>query len=247
MSKEVISVNNISKKFGNKTILNNLSFNVHEKDSLVILGKSGTGKSVLFKCILGMLTLDTGSVFINHKRANGISEKQRFLINKHISMVFQGSALFDSYTIIDNVTFALAVNNEISNSEKLRIATEALEKVGLESSILNLYPNEISGGMQKRVAFARSIATKPKIIFFDEPTSGLDPVSSTIINNLIKQITKDMGVTSLIITHDIKSAKDIASNILFLDNGEMAWLGAVQDLHNADNKLLNNFINGIPS
>lgn len=247
MSKKVISVNNITKKFGKKTIFNNISFNVYEKDTLVVLGKSGTGKSVLFKCILGMLPLDSGSIFINHRRSDGVSERVRFLINKNISMVFQGSALFDSYSILDNVTFGLSVNNIASNSEKIKIATEALEKVGLDSSILSLYPNEISGGMQKRVAFARSIATKPKIIFFDEPTSGLDPVSSTIINNLIKKITTEMHVTSLIITHDIKSAKEIASKVLFLNNSEIAWLGPVQDLKHTQNKVLNNFINGIPS
>lgn len=247
MNTPIISVLNLNKSFGSKKVLLNINLEVFEKDSLVILGQSGTGKSVLFKCMLGILKPEQGNVFIKGTKVNELSEKKRFLINKDISMVFQGSALFDSYNILDNVTFGIIAHQKIDKNKQISIATECLERVGLDSSILKLYPTEISGGMQKRVALARAIATKPKIIFFDEPTSGLDPISSNIINNLILEITKDLGVTSLTITHDIKSAKTIASNVILLHKGTIAWQGKANELSTTNNQLVYNFVNGIPS
>ncbi|MGV3278475.1 ABC transporter ATP-binding protein [Rickettsiales bacterium LUAb2] len=243
----IIEVKNLSKSFGNKQILQDLNFKVFEKESIVILGQSGTGKSVLFKNMLGLIKPSSGSIFFNNICINNLSEKERFKLNRQISMVFQHSALFDSYTILENVLFGIINHKTISRKNKIKIATENLEKVGLNSSILNLYPSEISGGMQKRVGLARAIAIKPKIIFFDEPTSGLDPISSNVINELIVNITKNLGVTSLTITHDINSAKYIGSKILLLHNKTIYWEGSPSDLNSSNtNPMVKNFIEGKP-
>lgn len=243
----VIEVKNLNKSFANKEVLKNINLKVKEKESLVILGQSGTGKSVLFKNILGLMQPTSGEVYINGLKFSSLTEKERFKVNHNISMVFQNSALFDSYSVLNNILLALSYYKKLPYKEKVKIAISSLEKVGLSSKILNLYPHEISGGMQKRVALARAIAPNPKIILFDEPTSGLDPISSNVINQLIIDITKQLGVTSLTITHDINSAKAIGTNILLLNNKSIVWEGTNKEFFNTDNVLVKNFINGVPS
>lgn len=247
MSTPIIEVKHLRKVFADKVILDDISFSIEENSSLVIVGSSGTGKSVLFKCILGLLRPTRGLILINGEKANGLSEKQRMEINKDISMVFQGSALFDSYTVRENIVFGLTAHHKISKKEQIAIATAALERVNLDHTVLDVYPTELSGGMQKRVAFARAITSNPKLIFFDEPTTGLDPVSSTVINNLIVDIARDLNITTITITHDIKSAKTIATHVIYLDKGLIEWQGTVEEFKNTTNEKLYNFMNGIPS
>lgn len=243
----IIEVKHLHKHFGDKVVLDDVSFSIYDKNSVVILGASGTGKSVLFKCILGLLNPSRGLILINGQRANGLPEKERMELNKSISMVFQGCALFDSYTVQENILFGLMQKQKLSKREQLFVATEAVERVGLDSSVLNLYPPDLSGGMQKRVAFARAVTKKPKIIFFDEPTTGLDPVSSTIINNLISSICKDLKITTITITHQVQSVYSIASHVIFLNKSKIEWQGTVEEFkNNSTNSALYSFINGIP-
>ena len=238
----MININNLHKSFDNKIVLDGLNLDIEKGSSSVIIGGSGTGKSVLIKCILGLIVPESGKIEINNKT---IFDKGNY-INKNktkIGMLFQGGALFDSLKIWQNVSFyhiqkgqkkKFCYNNAISN----------LEKVGLDYKSANLYPSEISGGMQKRVALARAIAIEPDIIFFDEPTTGLDPINADIINKLIIEKVKDIGATSLTITHDMISARTIADKIHMLHKGRIIWEGDKFEIENTDNPYVIQFING---
>ena len=238
----MININNLHKSFDNKIVLDGLNLEIEKGSSSVIIGGSGTGKSVLIKCILGLIVPESGKIEINNKT---IFDKGNY-INKNktkIGMLFQGGALFDSLKIWQNVSFY-----HIQKGKKKKFcydnAVSNLEKVGLDYKSANLYPSEISGGMQKRVALARAIAIEPDIIFFDEPTTGLDPINADIINKLIIEKVKDIGATSLTITHDMISARTIADKIHMLHKGRIIWEGDKFEIENTDNPYVIQFING---
>jgi len=238
----MIKIVNLHKSFDKKNILNGINLDIEKGSSSVIIGRSGTGKSVLIKCVLGLITPDEGSIEVG---SNVIFNRGKFKsLNKiKIGMLFQGGALFDSLRIWQNVSFyhiqkgknkKICLNNAIKN----------LEKVGLDETILNLYPSELSGGMQKRVALARAIAIEPDIIFFDEPTTGLDPISADVINKLILEIVRDIGATSLTITHDMVSARTISDKIHMLHEGRIIWEGDKYSIEKTDNPNVIQFIHG---
>ena len=239
----MITIENLHKYFENKKVLNGVNLNIEEGTSSVIIGGSGTGKSVLIKCILGLLTPEEGRISIKN---NLIFENGKFKKNNKIKigMLFQGGALFDSLRIWQNVSFY-----NIQNGKNKKICLEDaiinLEKVGLSKDVANLYPSELSGGMQKRVALARAISIKPDIIFFDEPTTGLDPISADVINKLIIEKVRDIGATSLTITHDISSARTISDKIHMLHKGEIIWEGNKDTIDSTDNPFVVQFINGL--
>ena len=244
MEKKIIKLNNVSKSFGEKLILNKISLEVNKGESMVIIGGSGTGKSVTLKCILGLLKIDSGSINVFDKNIEEISSREKQEVHKKIGMLFQGSALFDSLNVWQNISFGLIKGNRIKPRIAKEIAIEKLLQVGLKADISSLFPSALSGGMQKRVALARAIATDPEIIFFDEPTTGLDPIMGNVINDLIKNIVKNMGATALSITHDIESAKKIADKIAMLHDGKIIWTGLGNELDKTDNEYVNQFING---
>ena len=239
----MIEIKNLNKKFQDNNVLKNLNIKIKKGESAVIIGQSGTGKSVMLKCLLGLINPDKGSIRINNKE---IYDKNLKYINKNntkIGMLFQGGALFDSLPIWKNVSFT-ALQEKVSE-KKCKIKSEqTLEKVGLGPEVLNLFPSELSGGMQKRVALARAIFPEPDIIFFDEPTTGLDPITADVINNLILDRVKELGATALTITHDMASARTIANKIYMLHEGNIIWDGNVNELETTDNKFILQFIKG---
>ena len=240
----MIRLQNVKKSFGSLQILDGVNLNVERGESLVIIGKSGTGKSVLLKCIIGLEIHDSGQISINGK--DNKKNKDTFFYDQ-FGMLFQGGALFDSLTIWENISFRLLQRiKPISNDEAKENAAEKLKLVGLSPEIIYQYPSELSGGMQKRVALARAIAGNPDIIFFDEPTTGLDPVMGNIINKLIRNIVDKMGVTAVTITHDINSTRIIGDKVALLESGKIHWIGKINDLDNSENEMVDQFINGRP-
>ena len=239
----MIVLEGVKKSFGKKKILTGVNLKINEGSSLVIIGRSGTGKSVLIKCILALENYDEGTIHIN-KIEN--SNKNNKTFYDQFGMLFQGGALFDSIPIWENISFRLLRGNQkISRSDAKQLASEKLKLVGLNSDIIDLYPSELSGGMQKRVALARAIAGDPKVIFFDEPTTGLDPIMANVINRLIREIVVEMGVTAITITHDINSTRIIADDVAMLDSGKVQWKGKINHLDNSGNKMVDQFINGL--
>ena len=239
----MITIENLHKYFENKKVLNGVNLHIEEGTSSVIIGGSGTGKSVLIKCILGLLTPEEGRISIKN---NLIFENGKFKKNNKIKigMLFQGGALFDSLRIWQNVSF-YNIQNGKNKKFCLEDAILNLEKVGLNKDVVNLYPSELSGGMQKRVALARAISIKPDIIFFDEPTTGLDPISADVINKLIIEKVRDIGATSLTITHDMSSARTISDKIHMLHKGEIIWEGNKDTIESTENPFVVQFINGL--
>lgn len=245
MSKNIIELKNCFKQFGENKILTGANLEIEKNKSTVIIGGSGCGKSVSLKLILGLLEPDQGSVFFDGKDITKVNEKERNLINTKIGMLFQNAALFDSMSIIDNIAFPL-INGPIKYTKKeaeIR-AMECIEMVGLNSSVYEKFPSELSGGMKKRVGLARAIAPKPEIILFDEPTTGLDPITSVRIDNVINDCVKGLGATAISITHDMASMRRIADNIAFLYEGEYIWFGTLKEMENSDNPYIKQFING---
>ena len=241
----MIKLQNVKKSFGNLQILDGVNLNVEQGESLVIIGRSGTGKSVLLKCILGLESHDDGQILIDGK--DNKKNKDIFFYDQ-FGMLFQGGALFDSLTIWENITFRLLQRTKpISTKEAKENAAEKLKLVGLNPKIMYQYPSELSGGMQKRVALARAIVGNPSIIFFDEPTTGLDPVMGNIINKLIRGIVDKMGVTAVTITHDINSTRRIGDKVALLESGKIHWTGKINDLDNSKNEMVDQFINGRPN
>ncbi len=240
-----IAIRDLKKAFGDKVVLNGLDLRVGVGESVVVIGGSGTGKSVLLKCILGLLQADSGSIRVDGEEVIGIRRSRREELNRKFGMLFQGAALFDSISVVDNVAFGLRAQGKVSRREAREIAVSKLGQVGLGPEVGNLFPAELSGGMQKRVALARAIAADPEVIFFDEPTTGLDPIMADVINDLIIKITREMGATALSITHDMASARKIANRIAMLYQGKIIWAGPVSEIDHSGDDRVHQFINGL--
>jgi phospholipid/cholesterol/gamma-HCH transport system ATP-binding protein len=240
-----ITVTGLKKAFGQKVVLDGADLQVGVGESLVVIGGSGTGKSVLLKCILGLLKGDSGSIKVDGEEVVGMSRSRRERLNRKFGMLFQGAALFDSITVVDNVAFGLRAQGKMSRNESRDIALAKLVQVGLGEDVGKLFPSELSGGMQKRVALARAIASDPEIIFFDEPTTGLDPIMADVINDLIVKITREVGATALSITHDMASARKIANRIAMLYQGKIIWVGPVEEIDRSGDDRVHQFINGL--
>ena len=239
-----ITISNLHKSFGNKKILDGIDLEVAKGESLVIIGGSGSGKSVLLKTLIGLIKHDHGSVKIDDQEMTNLGSKQYNQLMHRFGFLFQGGALFDSLSIWENIAFSLIQSQNISKDKAQEIAVKNLIAVGLDATILNHYPSELSGGMQKRVALARAIATDPEIIFFDEPTTGLDPIMANIINDLIVECSKKLGATTVTITHDMESVKKIASRVAMLYKGKIIWQGTADELYSSANPYVDQFVNG---
>ncbi len=243
-SQPKIKLTDVVKRFGDKTVLDGVNLSVEHGESVAIIGGSGTGKSVTLKCILGLLTPESGSVTVDGVEVVGARARDMERVQAKFGMLFQGGALFDSMPVWRNVTFGLTQGRIREPNRMRRIAEENLERVGLGRDVLNLRPNELSGGMQKRVALARAIAPRPEIIFFDEPTTGLDPIRADVINDLITSLVEDLGVTALTITHDMSSARKIAHRVAMLYNGRIIWQGPRDRLYDSGNPYVDQFVQG---
>ena len=238
----MIDVSDVYKSFGQNHVLKGVNLKVHNGKSMAIIGASGQGKSVILKCLLGLTKPNSGKILLNGVDPNGA---QKNIILSKVGMLFQGGALFDSLPVWQNVAFRyLHGKQKINPSEAREIAIEKLERVGLKRSFADNFPSQLSGGMQKRVALARAIATQPEIIFFDEPTTGLDPIMAQVINNLIRELVVELGVTAITITHDIQSVRSIADEVAFLHDGIIQWTGLLKQLDKSNNKFLKQFIAG---
>ena len=237
----MIELQNVHKSFQNADILKDISVHFEEKKTNMIIGQSGSGKTVLLKCIVGLLDVDQGKVMYDDVVFNHLSFRKKKEIRKNIGMVFQGGALFDSETVEQNVRFPLDMFTDMTDTEKHRRVNECLERVNIVNAN-NLYPAEISGGMQKRVAIARAIALNPKYLFFDEPISGLDPITAIRIDRLIGELTKDIETTTIINTHDMNSVMEIGDKVIFLYKGEKWWEGSSQEILHSENPELNDFV-----
>jgi phospholipid/cholesterol/gamma-HCH transport system ATP-binding protein len=239
-----IELRGVKKRFGPKIVLDGIDLVVNEGDSLVIIGGSGSGKSVTIKCVLGIIRPDAGTILVDGEDVTHINGTKREAQLRRFGMLFQGGALFDSLPVWENVAFGLIQGRGVSRKEAREIALEKLAKVGLGAEVANLSPAELSGGMQKRVGLARAIATDPDIIFFDEPTTGLDPIMGDVINDLIHSTVADLGVTAVSITHDMASARKISNRIAMLYRGKIIWDGATKDIDHSGNPYVEQFILG---
>ena len=239
-----IAVSGLYKSFGKKRVLEGLDISCGAGESLVIIGGSGTGKSVLIKCILGLMRPEGGSIRIDGEETVGIGRAARARLMLKFGMLFQGSALFDSLSVWENVAFGLIQGRGMKRQQAREIALEKLAAVGLGPEVGELSPAELSGGMQKRVALARAIAAEPEILFFDEPTTGLDPIMADVINRLIVDCVKGLGATTISITHDMTSARKIADRIAMLHNGRIVWQGPTAEIDRTDNPFVDQFVHG---
>ncbi len=239
-----IQLENVKKSFKEKHILTGVDLYVNAGESLVIIGGSGTGKSVTLKCILSLLTPDSGCVKIDGQNLADLSAKERQKALSQIGMLFQGGALFDSLSVWENVAFSLLNNQKMPRDKAKKLAIDKLQQVGLPATVADNYPADLSGGMQKRVGLARAIATNPNVIFFDEPTTGLDPIMADVINNLIHTTVKKMGASAITITHDMASARKIADRIALLHQGKIIWTGTVSQLDTTKNPYVRQFVSG---
>ncbi|MBV9044999.1 MAG: ATP-binding cassette domain-containing protein [Alphaproteobacteria bacterium] len=239
-----IELRGVKKRFGPKVVLDGIDLVINPGESLVVIGGSGTGKSVTIKCVLGILRPDAGQIFVDGEEVTHIGGSARDRVLRKFGMLFQGAALFDSLTVWENVAFGLIQGRGMARSKAKDIAVQKLAKVGLGSEVAMLSPAELSGGMQKRVGLARAIAADPEIIFFDEPTTGLDPIMADIINDLIVDTVKDVGATTLSITHDMVSARKIAHRIAMLYKGKIIWHGPTSQIDSSGNEFVDQFIHG---
>jgi phospholipid/cholesterol/gamma-HCH transport system ATP-binding protein len=239
-----IKVTDLHKRFGPKIVLDGLDLEVGHGESVVVIGGSGTGKSVLLKCILGLLEPEEGEIEIDGQSVIGLPPAERERINRKFGMLFQGGALFDSLKVWENVAFGLIQGGRMDRAQARDIAYSKLADVGLGADVGELWPAELSGGMQKRVGLARAIATTPEIIFFDEPTTGLDPIMADVINDLIVKCTRELGASALSITHDLASARKIADRIAMLYKGKIIWQGPTSQIDSSGNEFVDQFING---
>ncbi len=237
----MIEVSNIYKSFGNNEVLKGISTTFKKGETSMIIGTSGSGKTVFLKCLLGLFKPDRGEISYSGKRYNDMDLKEKQDLRKEIGMVFQGGALFDSETIEDNVIFPLKMFTKQSKSEMIDRANFVLKRVNLEN-VNKKYPAELSGGMQKRVAIARAIVMKPKYLFCDEPNSGLDPKTSIVIDNLIQEITDEYDIITIINSHDMNSVMEIGEKILFLKEGIKEWEGSNKNIFSTDNKAVTDFV-----
>jgi phospholipid/cholesterol/gamma-HCH transport system ATP-binding protein len=237
-----IVLKDVRKAFGTKKVLNGINLSVPKGRSLVVIGGSGTGKSVMIKSILGIIRPDSGSIAIDGEEVTGLRGKDRDTLLLRFGMLFQGSALFDSLPVWENVAFGLIQGRNTPRKAARDIAMEKLRQVGLGPEVGSLYPAELSGGMQKRVGLARAVAADPEIIFFDEPTTGLDPIMADVINNLIVDCVKRLGATTISITHDMVSARKIADRIAMIHKGEIIWQGPARSVDTSGNPYVDQFI-----
>ncbi|HEX2885442.1 ABC transporter ATP-binding protein [Vineibacter terrae] len=239
-----ISLKGVRKSFGPKKVLDGIDVEVGAGQSLVIIGGSGSGKSVLLKCILGLLRPEAGSVRIDGEETVGINGTDRARVMKKFGMLFQGGALFDSLRVWQNVAFGPIQADGVPAAKAKEIALAKLGAVGLPPEVGELYPAELSGGMQKRVSLARAIAREPEIIFFDEPTTGLDPIMADVINDLIVKCVRDLGATAISITHDMASARKISDRVAMIYEGKLIWQGATAEIDRSNNPYVDQFIHG---
>ncbi|MGV6889068.1 ABC transporter ATP-binding protein [Rhodophyticola sp. SM2404] len=238
----MIELRDVHKSFGSKHVLRGVNLSAAKGESVVIIGGSGTGKSVLLKCVLGLVKHDTGLIALE---GQDVLQAERDAFLARFGMLFQGGALFDSMSVWQNVAFRLLRGSLKRPAEEAReIAIEKLRRVGLKPDVADLFPAELSGGMQKRVSLARAIAAQPDVIFFDEPTTGLDPIMSGVINDLIREIVVEMGATAMTITHDMSSVRAIADRVAMLHDGVIKWAGPVAEMDSADDPYLRQFISG---
>lgn len=238
----MIELRDLHKSFGQNHVLAGVDLSIKRGKSMVIIGGSGTGKSVLLKSILGLITPDGGQILVD---GQDITQADRDAFLARFGMLFQGGALFDSLPVWQNIAFRLMRGSlKRSKDEARDIAIEKLRRVGLKPDVADRFPAELSGGMQKRVSLARAIAANPEIIFFDEPTTGLDPIMSGVINDLIREIVVDMGATAMTITHDMTSVRTIADDIAMLHAGRIQWTGPVTDMDQSGDPYIDQFING---
>jgi phospholipid/cholesterol/gamma-HCH transport system ATP-binding protein len=239
-----ISLRGVTKAFGAKQVLRGIDLDVAAGESVVVIGGSGTGKSVLLKCILGLMRPDSGSIKVDGEETTGLSDGERTHVMRKFGMLFQGGALFDSLKVWHNVAFGPMQSDGMAPAKAKEIAIAKLGNVGLAPEIGELFPSELSGGMQKRVALARAIAREPEIIFFDEPTTGLDPIMADVINDLIVKCVSDLGATAVSITHDMASARKIGHRIAMLYDGRLIWQGPVNEIDRCGNAHVEQFIHG---
>ena len=241
----MIEVKNLVKSFDGQVVLHDVSCLFEKGKNNLIIGQSGSGKTVMMKLVIGLLRPDCGEILYDGRNLVQMKSKEVKILRREIGMLFQGSALFDSKTVEENVMFPLTMFSEMNHREMVKRALFCLDRVGLKGAE-NKYPSEISGGMQKRVAIARAIALNPKYLFCDEPNSGLDPQTSIKIDELINDITKDYDITTIVNTHDMNSVLGIGDNIIFLNKGHKEWVGNKETIVNSDNKELNNFVFASP-
>jgi phospholipid/cholesterol/gamma-HCH transport system ATP-binding protein len=237
----MIAFNNIFKKFGDKVVLDGVSHVMETGKTNLIIGTSGSGKTVLQKCLVGLFEPDSGEIIYDNKSFTEMTDEDRKLLRQQIGMLFQGSALFDSMTVEENVMFPLNMFTKDTFAQKLKRVNEVLDRVNLKDANKK-FPSEISGGMKKRVGIARAVVLNPKYLFCDEPNSGLDPVTSMVIDKLIKDLTIEFNITTIINTHDMNSVMEIGDNILYMVKGKKEWTGNSKDIIFSDNKQLNEFI-----
>lgn len=239
-----IQLTGVTKRFGRKLVLDGVDLAVAPGQSLVIIGGSGSGKSVTLKCILGLIQPDSGSIKVDGREMVGIGQSEREAVLRGFGMLFQGAALFDSLRVWENVAFALVEGRGMERSAARPIALEKLQQVGLDPRLADRFPSELSHGMQKRVGLARAIAAEPEVIFFDEPTTGLDPIMADVINDLIVACVERLGATTITITHDMASARKIADVIAMIYRGKIVWCGPADQVEQSGNPYVEQFIHG---
>jgi phospholipid/cholesterol/gamma-HCH transport system ATP-binding protein len=239
-----VELRGVKKRFGRKIVLDGVDLTIEKGQSIVVIGGSGTGKSVMIKSVLGILRPEAGQIFVDGEDVTHLRGRGRDAMLRKFGMLFQGSALFDSLPVWENVAFGLIQGRGVKRKQARDKAIETLARVGLGPEVGDLSPAELSGGMQKRVGLARAIAADPEIIFFDEPTTGLDPIMADIINDLIVRTVKQVGATTLSITHDMVSARKIADRIAMLYKGKIIWQGATNDIDSSGNPFVDQFIHG---
>jgi phospholipid/cholesterol/gamma-HCH transport system ATP-binding protein len=244
MASPKISLSGVAKSFGPKKVLRGIDLDVAAGESVVVIGGSGTGKSVLLKCILGLMQPDAGSIRVDGEETVTLSDRGRSHVMRKFGMLFQGGALFDSLRVWENVAFGPIQSDGMAPARAREVAIAKLGNVGLAPEIGELFPAELSGGMQKRVALARAIAREPEIIFFDEPTTGLDPIMADVINDLIVKCVSDLGATAVSITHDMASARKIGHRVAMLHEGRLIWQGPVGEIDRSGNAHVDQFIHG---
>ncbi|MBN2693754.1 ABC transporter ATP-binding protein [bacterium] len=242
---KLIEFRDIYKKFGANIIYNGLDIFVKQGETLTIFGGSGTGKSVMLRMLIGLLHPDSGSILFDNKDITKYNENQFINIRKRIAMLFQNGALFDSLTVAENIAYPLRMHGIKDEKEIKKTVLTNLERVGLPG-IEKRMPSELSGGMQKRVGLARALATNPEVLLYDEPTTGLDPINVSLINNLIKNLQKDLNITSIVVTHDMESAFTVSDRIAMLWDKKIIFEGTVKDIKATNNPIVYNFIHGLP-
>ncbi|MGL5783988.1 MAG: ABC transporter ATP-binding protein [Alphaproteobacteria bacterium] len=241
-----LEIQDVYKSFGTHEVLSGVQLSIQKRRSMVLLGRSGSGKSVLLKCLVGLLSADRGILRMEGKQINGESVTEQEARLQNLGMVFQSSALFDSLPVWENIVFRLLQSKKEPKHTAKALAEDMLEAVGLGKDVADLYPAELSGGMQRRVALARAIVLRPSYLFCDEPTAGLDPIFSALISRLIRNKIEKLGATALTITHDLKCAQAIADEIAMLHEGKIVWIGSVAELDTTDNSVVRQFVDARP-